>query len=100
MRAAAALKTPALRSQLKGDLAILDGPESLTVLEVHYKTANKFVRMVEPEPVMGVVNRPVSWVIWLAGGVFLLTFLILIVFTLVDMKRWQKSGERYGSRTA
>jgi len=97
--AAGVLADPDLRSSLKGDLAIVDGPSRFVTAEVHYAAAEKFVTVSPPETPVSAALRPVSWVVWLAGGVFLLAILVLIFVILVEVQHKQKARE-YGSHTA
>jgi len=97
--AAAVLADPDQRAKLKGDLAIVDGPSRFVTAEVRYTAAEKFVTVSLPETPQAAALAPTSWVIWLAGGIFLLAVLVLIVVILVEVQHKQKSRE-YGSHTA
>jgi|GEM_PF-6695350 len=82
--------------QLKGDLAILDGPGS-----IYAATLQKpMVAEVEAIPTSSVITpitrietitgTSITWVLWLSGGLFLLTLLIIIIFTLTTLRKKNK----------
>lgn len=98
--AARLLNDPDRRGGLKGDLAIIDNPDSVITAEVKYKSADKFAQQETiattetADPV-----RPASWITWLAGIVLGITFVLLIIAALIQLPRKQKSRE-YETHTA
>jgi hypothetical protein len=91
--AAKALYDPASVGKLKGDIAVLDSATSV------YSTTSKKPIVAEIEtaqtvvaqtPLQAVAGTSTSWVLWLSGGLFLLTLLIIIIFTLVTVRKKNK----------
>jgi hypothetical protein len=97
--AAEALADPGQISRLRGDLAILDGPSRLVTAEVRFTAAQKIAAAIPPETPQAAALAPATWVVWLAGGIFLLAVLVLGIVIWIEIQRQQKSRE-YGTHSA
>ncbi len=91
--AAKALNDQDKVDQLKGDFAILDSPVSIYSASIK----DPIVAEVDATPVAGVVTPirtitgiSTTWVLWLAGGLFLLTLLMIIIFTVFTLRNKNK----------
>jgi hypothetical protein len=91
--AAEALSDPVLLGKLKGDLVILSGKGSMTTAEIRIKAVGSMVQPSNP-PGSGVTApRTPTWVLWLSAGLFLVTFIVLMVAA------WQVTWQRRKART-
>ena len=88
-----AVSNPALIRDLKGDLAILDEPESITVYSIRQPEK---VQAEEPAQAAeaGVKTVTPSWVIWVAGGVLLLSLFVLMFFAGVEIANRRKARNK------
>jgi hypothetical protein len=90
MWAAKALYDQVTREQLKGDFAVLDSPRSVYAASIAKETVASIENTPAPNdesPIQTITGVSTTWVLWLAGGLFLLTLLIIIIFTLITLRK-------------
>jgi hypothetical protein len=74
--AAEALSWPNLVKDIKGDLVILDGRESIYTAYIK-QPASLPIATNPPESGISTTMLPPGWVIWLSAGLFIITLIIL-----------------------
>jgi hypothetical protein len=92
--AARALTDPALIRDLNGDLAILDADGAITTAYIHKPAA--------PAPITPSTQSEPStprWVAWLAGGLFLVTLVLLLLIAASEFMNRRKAGKSHESPT-
>ncbi len=92
--AAKALTDPALMRDLNGDLAILDADGSITTAYIHKPAA--------PAPITPPPQSEPStprWVAWLAGGLFLVTLVLLLLIAASEFINRRKAEKSHESPT-
>ena len=88
--AAKALNDQVTMDELKGDFAVLDAPGSVYAASI----SNEAVAPIEnapiptsETPIQTITGVSTTWVLWLAGGLFLLTVLIIVIFTIFTVRK-------------
>lgn len=88
--AANALYDPNLSDELKGDLALLNSPNSIytaTIKQPNVLTVEAAPTPAVESPIQTISVSSTSWIIWLAAGVFLVTVLIIVGLLLSPLLR-------------
>jgi len=88
--AASAVSDPTLIRDLKGDLAILDAPESITVHSIR-QPVKVVAETAVPAAQKGINKTTPTWVIWVAGAVLLISLLVLMIFVGVEISKRRKA---------
>lgn len=93
------LNNPDLFLKLSGDLAILNGADNFATVQVHALPTLQPAQNPVPEASANspVSQRPVTWILWLSAGIFLLTFIILIGKALQGARLRAKTGGDHGA---
>jgi len=94
------LNNPDLFMKLNGDLAILNGTDNFATVQVHALPTPQPVQ--NPVPAASTTNasvlqRPVTWILWLSAGIFLITFIVLIGKALQGARIHPKTGGDHGA---
>jgi hypothetical protein len=87
MWGAGALNNPALLGGLKGNLAVLDGPASLSTVETRSRFSPSYIIETEAQLQPGLNWKLTSWVVELAGLVFLLAVIALVVHAWAEFRK-------------
>ncbi len=89
--AAKALNDQVLTAQLKGDYAVLDSTgmvyaafESKEVITSSKVTP---VPAIDESPLQKITGSSITWVMWLAGGLLILTLLIIFIFAVTTLRK-------------
>jgi hypothetical protein len=89
--AAAAVSQPALMRELSGDLAILDGSDSLTTASIRQPAAP----VEETADAQTPAVSSTRWVLWLAAALFLIAILVLLMIVGSDFINRRKARKSY-----
>lgn len=96
---AGALNDPNLLSTLKGNLAVLDGQSSLTAMETRSRFNPVFVSETEIQLQPGISWKLTSWVVEVAGLIFLLAVIALVVYIWTGYRKNQQSEPGFDSHS-
>jgi len=92
--AAKALNDQVLASQLKGNYAILDSTGTVFVAFESQEIVGSIETTTQPvvseSPLQKITGSGITWVMWLAGGLLIVTFIFILIFA-VTMLRKKKS---------
>jgi hypothetical protein len=91
--AANALYDALLMRDLRGDLAIMDSPDTLTTASIRQTTTQLTGAEVSPETQPAPLLA--SWMKWSAGAFFLIALLVLFILSLVEINRQRKERKSY-----
>jgi hypothetical protein len=93
------LNNPDRLMKLSGDLAILNGTANFATVQVHALPTPQPAQKPVPEASANapVLQHPVTWILWLSAGIFLLTFIILIGKALQGVRLRAKTGGDHGA---
>lgn len=89
--AAKALNDQVTLDELKGDFAVLNSPGAVYAASIPKEAVapieNTLAQEVVETTIQTITGVSTSWVLWLAGGLFLFTLLIIIIFTLITLRK-------------
>jgi len=89
--AAKALNDQVSLDELKGNFAILNAPGAIYSAQlpkdVIAPIETNLVQEVVDNTIESITGTSNSWVLWLSGGLFLLTILIIIIFVLISFRK-------------
>ena len=93
------LNNPDLFKNLNGDLAILNGATNFATVQVHALPTPPPAQNLLPAASTNTTfsQGPIPWILWLSGGIFLLTFVILIIKALQGNQPRAKTGGDHGA---
>lgn len=98
--AAQALGDPALRADLSGDLAVLDGEASVISIETRSRLSPVYADQFVQTQAAGVTWKLTSWVVAIAAAIFLIAIVILLVYVVRDYRKAKKARMGYESQSA